>query len=162
MTMQGPTQEPERKFDEDTKDLTEEYKAIVAYHGDLVKLRFTLASILLGASMLFLSRAQGAEALLVLGLVSASWLLELRNRTLIKEMLLRGKQIENQLKLGERTAAQLPMFNSMDSKPMISPKIFGFEVRYGALGMKLISHSFGLDLLHLTVVFAAISHVLTY
>ena len=161
---------------ETPENLRTEYSAIVNYHGDLVKSRFTMAGLYI-AAMGFVAGAVFKEGSTLVGQLVGSmfawwvtlcvWILELRSRSLYTSLAIRGKDIEHR-HWGLRDSDWYKGFFSRQHKKKpdedekeyagVVPKKPKFDsTKFAWMGegkefsestCKYISHGWGLDLLY--------------
>ena len=149
----------------DPENIRCEYSALTAYHNTVVSFRFTVLGFYLAAVGLIVgSGLSKPKAGLVLGLSFVLWLVELRNRSLLGNLGIRGMQIERDLWGYKGDKAYDPFFCHMiKEKPKNDPqakepphdktKIMVWRVRC------FVSPTIALDLLLLVVsVFSLVAY----
>jgi hypothetical protein len=142
------------KAEGDPENLRTLYNAIVAYHNDLVHMRFTVAGLYLAGSG-FLAGAAFSDSdwpyitivvpILGFAISLIAWLLEIRTYHLLENLCIRGKGIEKKLKISQGDG----FFNLMVEQPM-GPRVPFSEFRLPPkrIIQYFISHSLGLSLLY--------------
>ena len=160
--VENPGAEPDRTAD----DIRAEYAALSAYFGTVINFRFTTLGFFLATVGLIASAdvPTRAHALLLLLVGSGAWIVEMRNRSIFRELADRGIEIERQV-WGYRDAdAYKPFYcrilktkpsngNSEAKPPATRSKILFWEFEFGA---KHLSHTLGIDLIFLGVIAFAI------
>lgn len=134
--------------------LRTEYKALVEYFGKIITFRFTTVSFFIAAVALVLGLAkpetyQTHHYLLLLALSLGAWVVELRNRSLSRNLEQRAHQIERVwAQEGER-----PFFTHMipphdsDWYPDRAQMLW-----FLLPPLRFITHTIGLDLIYLSVI----------
>ena len=146
------------------EDIRTEYAALSAYFGTVINFRFTTLGFFLAAVGLIVSAdvPTRAHALLLLLVASGAWIVEMRNRSLFRELAERGIEIERQV-WGYRGAdAYKPLYSRMlKTKPSsviegTEPPASKTKLLFWEFGAKHLSHTLGIDLIFLGVIAFAI------
>jgi hypothetical protein len=138
------------------------YKAVVDYHNSLVQTRFTIAGLYIAATGFLASswfanlRSQRSSAywlIPVLGLVLtlACWLLEIRTDQLLRNLGSAGEKIEEDLQVEAARRFFALLMHSQEQQPWLP--FTSIELPKWKIGEKvyIVSHSFGLDILYLSI-----------
>jgi hypothetical protein len=165
------------------ENLRAEYSALIDYHNSIVTHRFTLLGFFLATvGIIIQNEVKPQNALLIIALTIALYIIERRNRVLYTQMGKRAMEIENlhwdliRYK-NENEIIELPLFCRFRSDELLreklgkklsdeleketnKPKFLDLEkVRISFLPA---SHSVGLDWLYLSVAFYAVGHLFYY
>lgn len=128
-----------------------EYTALSAYFGTVTTFRFTTASFFLAAVALVL-RIEDLERhhyLLLLTLSLGIWIVELRNRSLSRNLVQRAHQIER----AWSETGRLPFFTHMIPPNDSDWYLDRAQMLWFLLpSMRFITHTVGLDLVYLSVI----------
>lgn len=92
-----PEKDPVKQEECRQGNLRTEYAALASYHGTVVTFRFTVVGLFLAAAGLLISTDKiecEVKALALIGLTLPVWIIEVRNRTLLRQLTTRGMQIE--------------------------------------------------------------------
>jgi hypothetical protein len=146
------------------EDIRAEYAALSAYFGTVINFRFTTLGFFLAAVGLIVSAdvPTRAHALLLLLVGSGAWIVEMRNRSLFRELAGRGIEIEREV-WGYRSAdAYKPFYSRMlktkppDDDTTANPPASKTKLLIWEFGAKYLSHTLGIDLIFLSVIVFAI------
>ena len=170
-----PDDAPEQENGEE--NLRTEYAALASYFGTVVTLRFTILGLYVAAVGLVISSEktdERAKGLILLGLTVPTLILELRNRSVYRALVLRGIQIESHWGYRDQRAFQ-PFYQRMSGNrddlqavdvslcnvpppPRVPTRFLLWErpLPEKTWLLRAISHTFGIDLLFLFVTFLAI------
>ena len=143
-------------------DIRTEYTALSTYFGTVINFRFTTLGFFLAAVGLIVSAdvLTRAHALLLLIVASGAWIIELRNRSIFRELADRGIEIERKV-WGYRGAdIYKPLFSRMlKTKPCppvrateVKPPTSRTKLFFWEFNSKLLSHTLGIDLIFLGVI----------
>ncbi|HPO12995.1 MAG TPA: hypothetical protein PLI09_06085 [Candidatus Hydrogenedentes bacterium] len=156
--------EPPRTSD----DIRAEYAALSAYFSTVINFRFTTLGFFLAAVGLIVSAdvPTHAHALLLLLVALGAWIVEMRNRSLFRELADRGIEIEREVWGYKGADAFKPFYSRMlKTKPQdatsaalppaVKTKLLFWEFGW-EFGAKHLSHTLGIDLIFLGVVAFAI------
>jgi len=162
----------------DPQDIRIEYSALISYHNSIITHRFTLLGLFLAAvGIIIKDGVSPQDALFILALTIALYIVELRNRVLYTRMSKRAMEIEkihwgliqynrdeniselplfcrfryNELKDELKKEPSVDLKNELEAKPKFWNK---WEVC-----LLPASHSLGLDLLYCSVAFYAVVHL---
>ena len=152
--------EPARTAD----DIRAEYAALSAYFGTVINFRFTTLGFFLAAVGLIVSAdvPTRAHALLLLLVASGAWIIELRNRSIFRELADRGIEIERQVWGYQGADAYKPFYSRMlktkpsDGTTEAKPPASKTKLLFWEFSAKHLSHTLGIDLIFLGVVAFAI------
>ncbi len=145
-------------------DVRAEYAALSAYFGTVINFRFTTLGFFLAAVGLIVSAdvPTRAHALLLLLVASGAWIVEMRNRSIFRELADRGIEIERQV-WGYRGAdAYKPLYSRMlktkPSEPVIAtePPASKTKLLFWEFSSKHLSHTLGIDMIFLGVIVFAL------
>ena len=145
-------------------DVRAEYAALSAYFGTVINFRFTTLGFFLAAVGLIVSAdvPTRAHALLLLLVASGAWIVEMRNRSIFRELAERGIEIERQV-WGYRGAdAYKPLYSrmlkTMPSEPVIGtePPASKTKLLVWEFSSKHLTHTLGIDTIILGVIIFAL------
>ena len=158
-------------MEERDENLRTEYAAVASYYGTVITFRFTTVGFFLAAAALIINSNMtiGTTFLLLVFSIGA-WIIELRNRAIFRALLDRAIEIEydwgfkddNQFKPFFRRMIRISIWEEMRQKTGKDPcekfapdkvKVFIWEF---CPPYKLITHSFGLDLIYGVVLLFAL------
>jgi hypothetical protein len=126
------------------------YDNLCAYNRTIVGFRFQTLGFFLAAVGLIAGHGARSLSLLLLGLAVGLWCIELRNRTLLDELGLRGRALEHELEHDGYFHA----VHEKDSRPGV---FFGAHLP----GPLRFTHTLGLDVTYAAVVAYAIFGLVT-
>ncbi len=156
------------------ENLRMEYSAIVDYHNDLVKSRFTIAGLYIAAIGFVAGAIFKSDSTLIGQLIGSMfawwmalclWIIELRSRSLYTSMAMRGKDIEHRhwnltgpdwykgffsrQHKAEPTEDEEPYTGTVPTKPERDTTKFAWmKKNFRKSTCECISHGWGLDLLY--------------
>ena len=151
----------------DQKNLRTEYKEVSGYYRTAMTFRFTTVGLYLAAVGL-IARIEGIsgveKGILLLGITVPVWIIELRNRTVLRGLVERGMEIEHLWGYDQGTHAYDRFFQrierdkkflqkkdpDIEEPPPGKPQRFFFftiPMPRSDLLLRLISHTNGIDLL---------------
>jgi len=151
----SPSATPGRTDD----DIRAEYAALSAYFGTVINFRFTTLGFFLAAVGLIVSAdaPSRAHALLLLLVALGAWIVEMRNRSIFRELADRGIEIEREVWGYQGKDAYKPFYSRMlktepsGSSPAVKPPISKTKLFFWEFGAKHLSHTLGIDLIFLAV-----------
>ncbi|MFH0974956.1 MAG: hypothetical protein V1874_04145 [Spirochaetota bacterium] len=171
----------DEKDKQDFENLRTEYSSLIDYHNSIVSHRFTLLGFYLAALGLIVQKEMPPEnALLIIAITVAMYIIERRNRALYTQMGKRAIEIEKEhwklIRYNEKDEIkELPLFCRFWKRELQEklPKKLTEELREEIkdkpkflnkfkLSFLPASHSLGLDWLYLSVMLYAIWSLLTY
>jgi hypothetical protein len=140
-------------FEKDNNKCQNVYQSISNYHNNLVQIRFTVAGLFLTASGFLIGAWNNSTSpqikiyLPVLGIFITIiiLLLEIRNRSLLENLALRGLLIEKMIGIDKR----IGFFYLMQKQPYGPKDIFSNKRIENKCLIKLSTHRYGLGLLYI-------------
>ncbi len=145
-----------------SEDIRAEYAALSAYFGTVINFRFPTLGFFLAAVGLIVSADVPTRAHALLLVASGAWIVEMRNRSIFRELADRG--IENEREVWGYTGADAfkPFYSRMlmtkpqDMANAPLPPATKTKLLFWEFGAKHLSHTPGIDLIFLGVVAFAI------
>lgn len=154
-------------------NLRTEYTALSSYFGTVITFRFTTLGLYLAAAGLILQAAtlvSSEKGFLLLCVTLPIWIVELRNRTIFRDLVNRGMEIENVWNAGSEKAPKRfyqcmtrdkndvnkSSFVAGAPRPLVGLRFFVWDIPLSKCKNKkvprVLSHTFGIDLLYLIMV----------
>ena len=146
------------------EDIRAEYASLSAYFGTVISFRFTTLGFFLAAVGPIVSAdvPTRAHAVLLLVVASGAWIVELRNRSIFRELADRGIEIEREDWGYKGADSYKPLYSRMlktkpnDATEVLDPPVSRTKLLFWEFNSKHLSHTLGIDLIFLGVIVFAV------
>jgi hypothetical protein len=143
-----------------------QYVELNRYFIEVIKFRLTILGFFVGGSLLAISQGtRNWQFYVILVIAIGMWVMELRTRIIFRELGNLGENIEKRWRtLSEQDRTNPPWgYFGRALAPAVAPSfnLLGFRARpkHWLIVERLLTHSFGIDLIYLTVVVGSLLRI---